>query len=68
MTAKALCLGTVALVVLVAVVSELEMASAQLQSASNFLVDHVRVFDGERVHENTQVAVEGGMFALSGRT
>jgi imidazolonepropionase-like amidohydrolase len=67
MTAKAMGLGTLALVVLVAVASGPEVAHAQSQRGTNFLVAHVRVFDGERVHEDTQVAVEGGIIRAVGR-
>lgn len=65
MSAKAIWLGTTALVFLVAAAAGHE-AAAQSRISTNFLVAHVRVFDGEHVHENTKVAVEGGIIRAIG--
>jgi len=66
MTGRAMWRGTLAIVALVAVASAPEVAAAQSQRGRNFLVAHVRVFDGERVHEDMQVAVEGGIIRAVG--
>jgi imidazolonepropionase-like amidohydrolase len=60
-------LSLAALAALVATTSGRGSASAQSQPGTSFLVGDVRVFDGERVHENTQVAVEGGIIRAVGR-
>lgn len=66
MTARAMSLGTV-LGVLLAVTAGREAPSAQPQVSTDFLVDHVRVFDGERVYEDTRVVVEGGIIRAVGQ-
>lgn len=66
MNAREKWLGPVALVILVAVASGRHVA-AQPQVGTSFLVNHVRVFDGERVLEDAQVAVEGGIIRAVGR-
>ena len=66
MNAKATWLGTTAaLVVLVVGAAGLETA-AQSRISINFLIANVRVFDGERVHERSQVAIEGGIIRAVG--
>jgi len=67
MTARTRWPGTVAFAVLVALASERALPSAQSDSAASFRVTSVRVFDGERVHQDTQVAVEGGLIRAVGR-
>ena len=64
MTARARWLGTVVLVVLT-LAGEGE-ALAQAEASTSFRVVDVRVFDGERVHESTQVAVEAGIIRAVG--
>ena len=59
--------GVAALAAFVAAMSSREPASAQSQPGTSFLVRDVRVFDGERLHEDTQVAVEGGIIRAVGR-
>ena len=58
---------TVALVVLVALGPRPQAARAQRAADKSFLVSRVRVFDGERVLENAQVAVDGGVIRAVGR-
>lgn len=64
MTARARWLGTVALVVLTLAAGR--GALAQTEASTSFRVAHVRVFDGERVHEDTEVAVEAGIIRAVG--
>lgn len=60
--------GVAALAALVATMpGRAATASAQAQPGTSFLIRDVRVFDGERVHEDTQVAVEGGIIRAVGR-
>ena len=55
------------LAAIVAATSGRGPAHGQSQTGTSFLVRDVRVFDGERVHENTQVAVEAGIIRAVGR-
>ncbi len=57
----------VALVVLVAVAPGSQTAFGQRRADNGFLVSRVRVFDGEQVLENAEVAVEGGVIRAVGR-
>ena len=58
MTARNTWLGTLLVAVLVAAVAGRAQTRAQAQRGAGFLVVGARVFDGERVVEDTQVAVE----------
>jgi imidazolonepropionase-like amidohydrolase len=60
-------LGVAALAAFVVATSGRGPVHAQNQTSTGFLVREVRVFDGERVREDTQVAVEGGMIRAVGR-
>ena len=53
------------LVVIVALMAR-ERPHAQQNVRNDFLVTHVRVFDGVRTHQNTQVAVVGGVIRAVG--
>jgi imidazolonepropionase-like amidohydrolase len=67
MTARNTWLGTLLVAVLVAAVAGRAQTRAQAQRGAGFLVVGARVFDGERVVEDTQVAVEGGIIRAVGR-
>jgi len=41
-------------------------AAAQSPASKDFLISHVRVFDGEQVQDNLQVAVKGGVIRAIG--
>jgi imidazolonepropionase-like amidohydrolase len=60
-------LGVAALAAFVVATSGRGSSQAQSQTGTSFLVREVRVFDGERVREDTQVAVEGGIIRAVGR-
>jgi imidazolonepropionase-like amidohydrolase len=62
--ATAFWLGGLVLVALIATVSSCEAAAQP--GPGTFLVAHARVFDGERIHEDTQVAVEAGIIRAVG--
>jgi hypothetical protein len=66
MNAKAMWFRTKVLAAVVAAVAG-HGAAAQSPISPTFLIAHVRVFDGERVQENTQVAIEGGIIRAVGR-
>jgi imidazolonepropionase-like amidohydrolase len=66
MGAKAGWLGIVAILTFATSASAREMTS-QLRPNANFLIANVRVFDGESIHENAQVAVEGGIVRAVGQ-
>ena len=66
MTARATWLGTIAVAVLVGLAAG-HQVFAQTQRGTSFLISNVRVFDGERVFENSQVAVEAGIIRALGR-
>ena len=67
MTARTTWRGTLLIAVLVAAIAGRAQTGAQAQRDTGFLVAHARVFDGERVYEDTQVAVEGGIIRAVGR-
>ena len=54
------------IVVVVAAFLVRERAHAQQRISNDFLVTHVRVFDGARTLQNTQVAVSGGIIRAVG--
>jgi imidazolonepropionase-like amidohydrolase len=60
-------LSVLAVSIGLATMSGRDPAAAQGQPGTSFLVRHVRVFDGERVHEEAQVAVDGGIIRAVGR-
>jgi imidazolonepropionase-like amidohydrolase len=66
MVARATWLGTIALAVLVGLAAGHGLF-AQTRLGTSFLIAHVRVFDGERVCEDSQVAVEAGIIRAVGR-
>jgi hypothetical protein len=59
-------LGTIAPAVLVGLAAG-HQVFAQTQRGTSFLIANVRVFDGERVFEDSQVAVEAGIIRALGR-
>lgn len=67
MTARNTWLGTLLVAVLVAAVAGCAQTRVQAQRGAGFLVVGARVFDGERVSEDVQVAVEGGSVRAVGR-
>ncbi len=67
MSAKSTWLIAVGLVALVAPTLRSRAALAQVGAGNSFLITHVRVFDGDRTHEATDVAVERGVVRAVGR-
>jgi imidazolonepropionase-like amidohydrolase len=67
MTARTTWLGTLLIAVVVAAIAGRAQPRAQAPRGTGFLLTNARVFDGERVHEDTQVAIEGGIIRAVGR-
>jgi hypothetical protein len=67
MAARNTWLGTLLVAVLVAAVGGRAQTRAQAQRGAGFLVVGARVFDGKRVVEDTQVAVEADAIRAVGR-
>ena len=66
MITRSFILVTLAMIVLSVPASRGASSFAQTAPPAGFIITNVRVFDGDRVHERTQVAVEGGIIRAVG--
>ena len=66
MITRSFTLVTLAMIVLSVPASRGASSLAQTAPPAGFIITNVRVFDGDRVHERTQVAVEGGIIRAVG--
>ncbi len=66
MITRSLTLITLAILLLDVPASRAASPFAQMPPPAGFIITNVRVFDGDGVHERTQVAVEGGIIRAVG--